>query len=133
MSMELALARNPFEVISSLMKPERRSAILRVSSRIEVTATPVIPSAITAQKITVAALGAAESDGAIVHLHALIPRMAGDYQTVVAYAPFLKSIRQRSDIVVNTTTGGWPRCRSRSGSVRPRTTSPKSPRSIRAR
>ncbi|CAH1651170.1 putative 3-keto-5-aminohexanoate cleavage enzyme [Hyphomicrobiales bacterium] len=63
---------------------------------------------ITAQEIADAALGAAEAGAAVVHLHARDPRDGRPLQTVDAYAPFLKVIKQRSDVVVNITTGGAP-------------------------
>lgn len=61
---------------------------------------------ITAQEIADAAIGAAEAGAAIVHLHARDPKDGRPDQTPEAFAPFLRVIKQRSDVVVNITTGG---------------------------
>ncbi|MBL8893732.1 MAG: 3-keto-5-aminohexanoate cleavage protein, partial [Rhizobiales bacterium] len=61
---------------------------------------------ITAQEIADAAIGAAEAGAAIVHLHARDPKDGRPDQTPDAFAPFLKVIKQRSDVVINITTGG---------------------------
>jgi len=61
---------------------------------------------ITAEEIADAAIGAAEAGAAIVHLHARDPRDGRPDQTPEAFAPFLQVIKQRSDVVVNITTGG---------------------------
>jgi uncharacterized protein (DUF849 family) len=53
-----------------------------------------------------AAIGAAEAGAAIVHLHARDPKDGRPDQTPEAFAPFLKVIKQRSNCVVNITTGG---------------------------
>ncbi|MBJ3763802.1 3-keto-5-aminohexanoate cleavage protein [Maribius pontilimi] len=63
---------------------------------------------VTAQQIADAALGAAEAGAAIVHLHARDPEDGRPDQTPEAFAPFLQVIKQRSDVVVNITTGGAP-------------------------
>ena len=63
---------------------------------------------VTAQEIADAAIGAAEAGAAIVHLHARNPRDGRPDQTPEAFAPFLKVIKQRSNVVVNITTGGAP-------------------------
>jgi uncharacterized protein (DUF849 family) len=63
---------------------------------------------ITAQEIADAAIGAAEAGAAIVHLHARDPRDGRPDQSPEAFAPFLKVIKQRSNCVVNITTGGAP-------------------------
>src|SRR5688572_7155682 len=63
---------------------------------------------ITAQEIADAAVGAAEAGAAIVHLHARDPKNGRPDQTPGAFAPFLKDIRRRSNVVVNITTGGSP-------------------------
>src|SRR5918992_706416 len=64
---------------------------------------PVTPS-----EIADAAIGATEAGAAIVHLHARDPRDGRPDQSPEAFAPFLKVIKQRSDCVVNLTTGGAP-------------------------
>lgn len=64
-------------------------------------ALPVTPEEITEQSID-----AAEAGAAILHLHARIPedgRPTGDPEV---YARFLPAIKQRTDAVVNITTGG---------------------------
>lgn len=63
---------------------------------------------VSAQEIADAAIGAAEAGAAIVHLHARDPKDGRPDQTPEAFAPFLKVIKQRSDCVVNLTTGGAP-------------------------
>ena len=68
------------------------------------TMSPYLP--ISAQEIADAAIGAAEAGAAIVHLHARNPTDGRPDQTPAAFEPFLKVIKQRSDCVVNITTGG---------------------------
>jgi uncharacterized protein (DUF849 family) len=63
---------------------------------------------VTAEQIADAAIGAAEAGAAIVHLHARNPQTGQPDQSPEAFAPFLKVIKQRSDCVVNLTTGGAP-------------------------
>jgi len=63
---------------------------------------------ITAEEIADAAIGAAEAGAAVVHLHARDPSDGRPDQSPEAFAPFLKVIKQRSDCVVNITTGGAP-------------------------
>ncbi|MDF2974106.1 MAG: 3-keto-5-aminohexanoate cleavage protein [Microvirga sp.] len=63
---------------------------------------------ITAQQIADDALGAAEAGAAIVHLHARNPEDGRPDQTPEGFMPFLRVIKQRSDVVVNITTGGAP-------------------------
>ncbi|MGH6894487.1 MAG: 3-keto-5-aminohexanoate cleavage protein [Dongiaceae bacterium] len=67
---------------------------------------PYLP--VTAQEIADAAIGAAEAGAAIVHLHARDPKTGKPDQTPQAFEPFLKVIKQRSNCVVNLTTGGGP-------------------------
>jgi uncharacterized protein (DUF849 family) len=64
---------------------------------------PVTPS-----EIADAAIGAAEAGAAIVHLHARDPKTGKPDQTPEAFEPFLKIIKQRSNAVVNLTSGGAP-------------------------
>jgi uncharacterized protein (DUF849 family) len=61
---------------------------------------------ITPQEIADAAIGAAEAGAAVVHLHARNPKDGRPDQSPEAFAPFLKVIKQRSNVVVNITTGG---------------------------
>ena len=70
------------------------------------TMSPHLP--ITAEEIADAAIGAAEAGAAIVHLHARKPADGRPDQSPEAFLPFLKVIKQRSNCVVNITTGGAP-------------------------
>jgi uncharacterized protein (DUF849 family) len=63
---------------------------------------------ITADEIAQAAIEAAEAGAAIVHLHARDPQTGKPDQRPEAFAPFLQVIKQRSDCVINITTGGAP-------------------------
>ena len=63
---------------------------------------------VTAEEIAASALGAAEAGAAIVHLHARNPVDGRPDQSPEAFEPFLRVIKQSSDVVVNLTTGGSP-------------------------
>ena len=63
---------------------------------------------VTAEEIAESALGAAEAGAAIVHLHARNPVDGRPDQSPEAFEPFLRSIKQSSNVVVNLTTGGSP-------------------------
>ena len=63
---------------------------------------------VTAEEIAESALGAAEAGAAIVHLHARNPNDGRPDQSPEAFEPFLRVIKQGSDVVVNLTTGGSP-------------------------
>ena len=67
---------------------------------------PYLP--VTAEEIAASALGAAEAGAAIVHLHARNPTDGRPDQSPEAFEPFLKVIKQSSNVVVNLTTGGAP-------------------------
>src|SRR5258708_33342172 len=67
---------------------------------------PSLP--VTAKEIAEAAVGAAQAGAAIVHLHARNPADGRPDQSPEAFAPFLREIKARSDVVVNLTTGGSP-------------------------
>jgi uncharacterized protein (DUF849 family) len=67
---------------------------------------PYLP--VTAQEIAESALGAAEAGAAIVHLHARNPIDGRPDQSPEAFEPFLRVIKQSSNVVVNLTTGGSP-------------------------
>jgi len=67
---------------------------------------PYLP--VTPSEIAESALGAAEAGAAIVHLHARNPVDGKPDQSPEAFEPFLRVIKQRSDVVVNLTTGGSP-------------------------
>jgi uncharacterized protein (DUF849 family) len=70
------------------------------------TMSPHLP--ITAQEIADAAIGASEAGAAVVHLHARDPKDGRPDQSPDAFAPFLKVIKQRANVVINITTGGAP-------------------------
>ncbi|HJQ15953.1 MAG TPA: 3-keto-5-aminohexanoate cleavage protein [Allosphingosinicella sp.] len=63
---------------------------------------------ITADEIAESAIGAAEAGAAIIHLHARNPVDGRPDQNPDLFEPFLKVIKQRSDAVINLTTGGHP-------------------------
>jgi len=63
---------------------------------------------VTAQEISDAAIGAAEAGAAIVHLHARDPQTGAPDQSPHLFKPFLDSIKQQSNVVLNLTTGGAP-------------------------
>jgi len=68
-----------------------------------------------------------------VHLHARNPKTGQPDQSPEAFAPFLKIIKQRSNCVINLTTGGAPTM-TVDERVRPAAVyNPKSPRSTWAR
>lgn len=67
---------------------------------------PYLP--VTASEIAESALGAAEAGAAIVHLHARDPEDGHPVHTPEDFEPFLKVIKQSSDVVVNITTGASP-------------------------
>ena len=62
-------------------------------------------------EIAEAAIGAAEAGAAIVHLHARDPETGRPDQTPEAFARFLPRIKQRTNAVINLTTGGAPNMR----------------------
>ena len=64
--------------------------------------------AVTADEIAEAAIGAATAGAAIIHLHARNPKDGRPDQNPDLYEPFLKVIKQRTDAVLNITTGGHP-------------------------
>ena len=63
---------------------------------------------VTPQEIAEAALGAAEAGAAIVHLHARDPEDGHPVHTPEDFEPFLRVIKQSSNVVVNLTTGASP-------------------------
>ncbi len=67
---------------------------------------PYLP--VTAEEIIEAAVGAADAGAALVHVHARDPVTGRPDQSPEAFEPFLKVIKQRSDCVINITTGGAP-------------------------
>ncbi|MGB3247446.1 MAG: 3-keto-5-aminohexanoate cleavage protein [Sulfitobacter sp.] len=67
---------------------------------------PYLP--VTPSEIADAAVEAAEEGAAIVHLHARDPETGQPDQSPQAYERFLGIIKQRSNAVINLTTGGAP-------------------------
>lgn len=63
---------------------------------------------VTPQEISDSAIAAAEAGASVVHLHARNPEDGRPDQTPEAFEPFLRTIKQRSSVVVNLTTGGSP-------------------------
>lgn len=61
---------------------------------------------VTPQEIAEHAINAAEAGAAVVHLHARDPKDGRPDQSPEAFLPFLQVIKQRSDCVINLTTGG---------------------------
>jgi uncharacterized protein (DUF849 family) len=61
---------------------------------------------VTHEEIADAAIGAAEAGAAIVHLHSRNPVTGIPDQSIEAYADILPVIKQRTDVVLNITTGG---------------------------
>jgi uncharacterized protein (DUF849 family) len=70
------------------------------------TMSPYLP--ITPEEIADAAVGAAEAGAAIIHLHARDPKTGRPDQTPEAFGRFLPQIKQRSNCVINLTSGGSP-------------------------
>jgi uncharacterized protein (DUF849 family) len=63
---------------------------------------------VTAKEIADAAVGAAKAGAAIVHLHARNPFDGSPSQDPELFTPFLKEIKEKSNVVINLTTGGAP-------------------------
>lgn len=63
---------------------------------------------ITADEIARSAVEAVEAGAAIVHLHARNPETGEPDQSPELFEPFLRSIKQQSNCVINLTTGGSP-------------------------
>src|ERR1700679_4304031 len=63
---------------------------------------------VTAEEIADAAISASEAGAAIIHLHARNPETGAPDQTPELFEAFLKVIKQRTDAVINLTTGGAP-------------------------
>ena len=77
---------------------------------------PYLP--VTPEEIIEASGGAAEAGAAIIHLHARDPETGKPDQTPAAFGRFLPQIQQRTNAVLNLTTGGaaWMKVEER---VRP--------------
>lgn len=63
---------------------------------------------VTPGEIAQSAIDAAQAGAAIVHLHARDPVDGRPDQSPEAFEPFLRTIRQACDVVINLTTGGSP-------------------------
>jgi len=63
---------------------------------------------VTAEEIAESSVAAAEAGAAIIHLHARNPKDGRPDQNPDLFEPFLKVIKQRTDAVINLTTGGHP-------------------------
>ena len=63
---------------------------------------------ITPEEIADAAIGASEAGAAIVHFHARNPTTGAPDQSPEAFVPILKVVKQRTNVVINITTGGAP-------------------------
>jgi uncharacterized protein (DUF849 family) len=66
---------------------------------------------VTPEEIAEGAIGAAEAGAAIVHLHARDPQTGRPDQSPEAFARFLPRIKQRTNAVINLTSGGSPTMR----------------------
>jgi uncharacterized protein (DUF849 family) len=90
------------------MKQQRKVIITCAVTGAVHTPTMSLHLPITAAEIASAAVGATEAGAAIVHLHARDPQTGQPDQTPERFGPILSAIRERSDCVVNLTTGGAP-------------------------
>ena len=63
---------------------------------------------VTAAEIATAAIDAAKAGAAILHLHARDPKDGRPTQDPDFFRPFLADIKEKTDAVVNITTGGSP-------------------------
>src|SRR3981081_3149282 len=72
--------------------------------------TPTMSNAlpITPDQIAEQAIAAAEAGAAIIHLHARNPQDGRPHVGRASLMPFLPSIKQGTDSVINSTTGGSP-------------------------
>ncbi|SEB22394.1 3-keto-5-aminohexanoate cleavage protein [Variovorax sp. YR216] len=70
------------------------------------TMSPHLP--ITADEIAREAIAAAQAGASIVHLHARNPENGQPSQDPALFRAFLPAIAERSDVVINLTTGGAP-------------------------
>ncbi len=73
------------------------------------TMSPHLP--VTPDQIADAAIGAAEAGAAIVHLHARNPETGRPDQSPEAFMRFVPRIKQRTNAVINLTSGGAPTMR----------------------
>ena len=73
------------------------------------TMSPHLP--ITPEQIADSAIGAAEAGAAIIHLHARNPETGRPDQSPEAFMRFVPRIKQRTNAVINLTSGGSPQMR----------------------
>ncbi len=73
------------------------------------TMSPHLP--ITPEQIADSAIGAAEAGAAIIHLHARDPKTGRPDQSPEAFLRFVPRIKQRTNAVINLTSGGSPSMR----------------------
>ncbi|HEY2135981.1 MAG TPA: 3-keto-5-aminohexanoate cleavage protein [Xanthobacteraceae bacterium] len=73
------------------------------------TMSPHLP--ITPEQIADAAIGAAQAGAAIVHLHARNPETGRPDQSPEAFMRFVPRIKQRTNAIINLTSGGSPTMR----------------------
>ena len=93
-----------------MAKPRKTIITCAVTGAIHTpTMSPYLP--ITPEEIADAAVGAAEAGAAIIHLHARNPENGRPDQTPEAFGRFLPRIKQRTNAVVNLTSGGSPTMR----------------------
>jgi uncharacterized protein (DUF849 family) len=93
-----------------MMPPPARKVIIScaVTGAIHVPSqSPYLP--ITPEQIAESAVGAAEAGAAILHLHARNPVDGSPTPDPAVFAQFLPVIKERTDAVVNVTTGGGHR------------------------
>ena len=70
---------------------------------------PYLP--VTPEQIADSGIGAAEAGAAIVHLHARNPETGRPDQSPEAFMRFVPRIKQRTNVVINLTSGGAPTMR----------------------
>lgn len=63
---------------------------------------------VTPEEISKSAIEAAQAGAAVVHLHARNPEDGRPDQRPEAFLPFLRTIKQASDAIINLTSGGSP-------------------------
>lgn len=93
--------------LSSMRKTEKVIITCAVTGSIH-TPSMSLHLPVTPEEIADAAIGAAEAGASVVHLHARNPEDGRPDQSPEAFEPILRVVKQRSDVVVNLTTGGSP-------------------------
>lgn len=103
--MEEALSRN-LEIVMAVSNNKVIITCAVTGSIHTPSMSPFLP--ISAEQIAEEAVAAADAGAAIVHLHARNPADGRPDQSPQAFEPFLRTIKERSDVVLNLTTGGSP-------------------------